>query len=228
MSRASLPVWRAVKYKCAASLRARRSGRRSRFLLYSGMFQGLGDIRHPAALETCDFEVIGAGRPCLIVGDRARAIRRPGFVQGGIRIACRHNDKAEMRQRIIHREQGRFIAAMRRRRGAKHRACLAVQFALDPETAETVDIGLEFGRASASRIRSRRPIRRPRRSAGGGAHSSHRRLPPIPWPSPLSPDSRIPARGAGEPRRLAAPPPRQWPWRALRSRRCGNKKRSRR
>ena len=87
--------------------------------LYAGMFQRLGDFRHPAALETCDFEVIGARRRCLIVGDRARAIRRPGLVQGSIRIACRHNDKAEMRQRIIHREQGRFIAAMRRRTWSK-------------------------------------------------------------------------------------------------------------
>jgi hypothetical protein len=48
--------------------------------LYPGMFQGLGDFGHPAALETCDFEVIGAWRRCLIVGTGARAIRRPGFV----------------------------------------------------------------------------------------------------------------------------------------------------
>src|SRR5580704_572039 len=105
-SRASFPVWRAVEYKMPGKtsgppVRAQIAAY-SLLSLYPGMFQGLGDIRHPAALETRDFEVIGAGRRCLIVGDGTRAVRRPGFVQGSIRVACRHNDKAEMRQRIIH------------------------------------------------------------------------------------------------------------------------------
>lgn len=75
-----------------------------------------------------------------------RAVGRAGLEHRGIGIAQRHDDQAQVGHRRVHRQQGRFVAAVQRGGGAEHRADLAVEPALEPEAAERIDVGLELCR----------------------------------------------------------------------------------
>jgi hypothetical protein len=112
------------------------------------------DEGHAPALEARHLQVVGGGRRRLVVRHGGRAVGRAGLEHRRVRVAERHDDQAEVRERVVERDQRGLVAAVRRGGGAEHRPRLAVQLALEPQPAEAVDVGLQLRRHGAE---ARRP-----------------------------------------------------------------------
>src|SRR5579871_6769332 len=79
---------------------------------FAGSLQGLRHMCNAFALETRNFKVPIGGRSIILARYRRRTIRCTSNEERRVGIAEGHNDQAQVRHEIVHRQDGALVASM--------------------------------------------------------------------------------------------------------------------